>query len=190
MANQQFPVQLPSNPQIPSVPRPQPIKGWADIGNAIGVLVRYLQTLVQFLNQLLGRYATDINLLFGASQTIVAASVSLPNTATTLIGNVAFGQLISLDTAHFVSMAVQGVIDASKSFNVIVKGKPSGVQISGLPNATVTSDGSGNFHFSDNGTCPGTMSGDTSLDFYISQSTGGGLTLTSANLGCFVGQSL
>lgn len=190
MAQNPLPVQLQLSPQIPTVPAVPPIKTWHDIAATFNSLFLYLRTLVTFLNQLLGQYATNINLNFGAAQTVVGSAVTLPNAATTLIGNVKFNQLVALAQGDFIAMAVQGLITASKSFNVIVKGSPSGTQISGLPNATVTSDGSGNFHFSDNGTVPSGAIGDTSLNFYIAQSTGGGITLTSANLGCSVFHSL
>ena len=183
MATQPFPVQLPIAPQIPAVPEPPVIKTWPDLHKAFASNIIYLRKLTQFLSTLLGQYAADINLAFGAAQTVVSTSVSLPNSATTKIGNVVLGNLIALAQGDFVSMAAQGVITASQSFNVVVKGNPSGVQISGLPNATVTSDGSGNFHFSDNGTVPAGMVGDTSFDFYVVNATGSGMTLTSANLG-------
>jgi hypothetical protein len=189
-SNRIFPQPLQLAPQIPTPPAVPPVKTWRDIGDAFFALFKYLRILVQFLSNLLGQYATDINLSFGAQQTAVSTAVSLPDTATTLIGTVTFQQLVALAQGDFISMAVQGVIDASKSFNVIVRGVPSGVQISGLPNATVTSDGSGNFHFSDSNTVPAGMIGDTGLKFYIAQSTGGGLTLTTANLGSDVRQTL
>jgi hypothetical protein len=190
MATNPLPVQLSLAPQIPTVPTLPPIKAWKDIISAFNVLVLYLRTLVQFLSQLLGKYAADINLLFGAAQTLVATSVSLPNNATTKIGNVKFNKLIALASGDFIAMSVQGGITPSKSFNVIIKGDPSGVQISGLPNVTVTSDASGNFHFNDNGSVTAGMIGDTSLDYFIFQNTGGTITLTSATLGANTFQSL
>ena len=183
MATQPFPVQLPIAPQIPAVPEPPVIKTWPDLHKAFASNIIYLRKLTQFLSTLLGQYAADINLAFGAAQTVVSKAVTLPNAATTKIGNVALGNLIALAQGDFVSMAAQGVITPSQSFNVVVKGNPSGVQISGLPNATVTSDGSGNFHFADSGTVPAGMVGDTSFDFYVVNATGGGMSLTSANLG-------
>ena len=189
-SNRIFPVQLQLAPQIPTVPNSPVIKTWTDVADAFNTLFKYIRTLVQYLSNLLGQYAADINLSFGAQQTVVSAAVALPNAASTLIGSIKFGPLVALAQGDFIGMAVQGIITPSQSFNVIVQGSPSGVQISGLPNATVTSDGSGNFHFSDNGTVPAAMVGDTGLNFYISQSTGGALSLTSANLGADVNQTL
>ena len=189
-AQNPFPVQLQTAPQIPTPDKVPPIRTWKDIPDAFMGVNRYLLKLVQFLSQLLGKYAININLTFNAAQTVVGKSVSLPNSATTLIGNVAFNQLVALAQGDMISMVVQGVMTASKTVTVIVKGSPSGAQISGLPNATQTSDGNGNFHFYDLGTVPSAMIGDTSLNYYISQSTGGAIGLTSANLGCVVSHSL
>lgn len=183
MAQNPLPVQLPLGIQLPSPPDTPQIQTWRDIGTAFATLTVFLRKFVQFLSQTFNNYAATINLAFGAAQTITTTSVTLPNSATTLIGNVAFGPYAALGQGDFIDMVVQGIITPSQSFNVIVRGVPSGVQISGLPNKTVTSDGSGNFHFADSGTAPTGMIGDYSLNFYIANATGGSLTLTSASLG-------
>lgn len=190
MAQNPLPVQLQLNVQVPTPPLIPRIAVWADIASAFAALTVYLRKLVQFLSQLLNLYASTINLAFGAAQTSVTASVTLPNAATTKIGNVAFNQLVAFAQGDFISFSAQGVIDASMSVNVIVKGDPSGVQISGIPDVTVTSDGSGNFHFADSGSVISTMIGDTSLDFFIANATGGDLTLDSATLGANITHAL